>query len=56
MIGSLGKIFFIGLSLFITFFSISHAYAGESGVKIYTIEDSIREAFKNNWSIKTKEE
>lgn len=49
-------IFFLSLSLSISFFSINYVVAGESEIKTYTIEESIREAFKNNWTVKTKEE
>ena len=30
--------------------------AGEDGVKFYTLEQGIKEAFENNWSVKAKEE
>jgi outer membrane protein len=35
----------------------SHAvYASEEGVKVYTLEEGIKKALENNWSVKAKEE
>ncbi len=48
--------FFLALFLFISLFLFSHAVAEESRIEIYTIEESVREAFNNNWGVKIKEE
>jgi len=44
------------LSLMITAISLRPAHAGEEGAKMYTLEQGIKDALENNWSVKAKKE
>jgi len=49
-------IIMLQIVIFITLSFLQVGHADEERVKIYTIDDSIREAFEKNWAIKEKEE
>ena len=49
-------ILIIVLNLLMFVIPLRIAHAGEDGVKFYTLEQGIKEAFENNWSVKAKEE
>ena len=52
-----GRLFvIINLFMLISVILSQTVYAGEEGVKVYTLEEGIREALENNWSVKAKEE
>lgn len=53
---SCNSVFITILSLFIIFFSVNLCHGNDAGIKTYTIEESLREAFKNNWAVKAKKE
>jgi outer membrane protein len=44
------------LNLLMTIIPFRVVQASEEGVKVYTLEEGIREALENNWSVKAKEE
>src|SRR4030042_2527380 len=44
------------LNLLMIIIPLRVVHAGEEGVKFYTLEQGIKEAFENNWSVKAKEE
>jgi outer membrane protein len=46
----------IVLNLLMIVIPLRVVHAGEEGVKLYTLEQGIKEAFENNWSVKAKEE
>jgi outer membrane protein len=53
----LGRLFAtIKLLILISVVSSQAVHAGEEGVKTYTIDESIKIALENNWSVKGKEE
>jgi len=49
-------ILIIVLNLLMIVIPLRVVHAGEEGVKFYTLEQGIKEAFENNWSVKAKEE
>lgn len=44
------------LNLFLIAIPLQVVHAGEESVKFYTLEQGIKEAFENNWSVKAREE
>jgi outer membrane protein len=49
-------ILIVVLNLLMIVIPLRVVHAGEEGVKLYTLEQGIKEAFENNWSVKAKEE
>jgi len=49
-------ILIIVLNLLMIVIPLRVGHADEEGVKLYTLEQGIKEAFENNWSVKAKEE
>jgi outer membrane protein len=49
-------ILIIVLNLLMIVIPLRAVHPGEEGVKFYTLEQGIKEAFENNWSVKAKEE